>query len=115
VDLHGNLYYFGRNEALDANNFFANATGVPRENSAARNPVALWGANTLVKETRLFLCFLPGHKGCQWRVAGHQCSSLSLPHIPLVRTPATLGSVFGGQTGLFGGVAVAPMARILTR
>src|SRR5260370_1661660 len=29
-NFHGNVYYFGRNEALDANNFFANATGVPR-------------------------------------------------------------------------------------
>jgi hypothetical protein len=28
ADFHGNGYYFGRNEALDANNFFANATGV---------------------------------------------------------------------------------------
>ncbi|HEX8766400.1 MAG TPA: carboxypeptidase-like regulatory domain-containing protein, partial [Candidatus Acidoferrum sp.] len=28
--LHGNAYYFGRNEALNANNFFANATGVAR-------------------------------------------------------------------------------------
>ena len=35
-------------------------------------------------------------------------SSLSLPPIPLVRTPASLGAVFGGQTGLLGGVAVAP-------
>src|SRR6202040_33319 len=34
-------------------------------------------------------------------------SSLSLPPIPLVRTPASLGTVFGGQTGAFGGVAVA--------
>ena len=30
AEFHGNAYYFGRNEALDANNFFANATGVPR-------------------------------------------------------------------------------------
>src|SRR6266853_2792932 len=30
ADLHGNVYYFGRNEVLDANNFFAIATGVPR-------------------------------------------------------------------------------------
>ncbi len=30
AQFHGNAYYFGRNEALDANNFFANATGVPR-------------------------------------------------------------------------------------
>ena len=27
-EFHGNVYYFGRNKALDANNFFANATGV---------------------------------------------------------------------------------------
>src|SRR5260370_33854933 len=32
----------------------------------------------------------------------------TLPPIPLVRTPATLGSVVGCQTELFGGVAVAP-------
>jgi hypothetical protein len=35
-------------------------------------------------------------------------SSLSLPPIPQVRTPATLGALFGGQTGALGGVAVAP-------
>ena len=34
--------------------------------------------------------------------------SLSLPPIPAVRTPASLGAIFGGQTGLFGGVAIAP-------
>src|SRR5262249_21587455 len=34
--------------------------------------------------------------------------SLNLPPIPTARTPASLGAVFGGQTGLFGGAAVAP-------
>src|SRR5262249_17998074 len=34
--------------------------------------------------------------------------SLSLPAIPSVRTPASLGAIYGGQTGLFGGVAIAP-------
>jgi hypothetical protein len=49
ADLHGSVYYFGRNEALDANNFFANATGVrtqpgcQEENFGAHNPGALWG------------------------------------------------------------------------
>src|SRR4030095_6180017 len=32
--------------------------------------------------------------------------SLSLPPIPLVRTPASLGAIFGGETGLFGGTAM---------
>src|ERR1700756_1372332 len=30
ADFHGSAYYFGRNEILDANNFFAKALGVPR-------------------------------------------------------------------------------------
>ena len=34
--------------------------------------------------------------------------SQRLPPIPLVRTPASLGAIFAGQTGLFGGVAIAP-------
>ena len=34
--------------------------------------------------------------------------SLSLPPIPQDRTPAALGAIFGGQSGAFGGVAVAP-------
>jgi Carboxypeptidase regulatory-like domain/TonB-dependent Receptor Plug Domain len=42
AEFHGNAYYFGRNEALDANNFFANATGCQEENSGAHNRVALW-------------------------------------------------------------------------
>ena len=29
-DFHGNAFYFGRNEALNANEFFANAAGVPK-------------------------------------------------------------------------------------
>ena len=33
--------------------------------------------------------------------------SQSLPPIPLVRTPASFGAIFAGQTGLFGGVAIA--------
>src|SRR5437879_3816565 len=37
-NFHGNVYYFGRNEALDANNFFANATGVPRGEFSRSKP-----------------------------------------------------------------------------
>src|SRR5229473_456804 len=47
ADLHGNLYYFGRNEALDANNFFANATEVPRgefRRSARQPPLDRYSA-----------------------------------------------------------------------
>src|SRR4029453_12120227 len=30
AQIHGSAYYFGRDDALNANNFFANATGVPK-------------------------------------------------------------------------------------
>ena len=43
AEFHGNAYYFGRNEALDANNFFANATGLPRGEFRRSQPGALWG------------------------------------------------------------------------
>src|SRR6266403_1054481 len=41
AEFHGNAYYFGRNEALDANNFFANEQECQEENFAATSPVAL--------------------------------------------------------------------------
>src|ERR1700734_2124969 len=43
AEVHGNAYYFGRNEALDANNFFANATGVPRGEFRRSQPGGTFG------------------------------------------------------------------------
>src|SRR6267378_1738490 len=109
VDLHGNLYYFGRNEALDANNFFANATGVPRGEFRRSQPGGtLGGPIPWSKRRAFFFVSYQATRDVNGASLATSVSSLSLPHIPLVRTPATLGSVFGGQTGLFGGVAVAP-------
>src|SRR5271168_3110949 len=48
AEFHGNAYYFGRNEALDANNFFANATGAPRGEFRRSQPGGtLGGADAL--------------------------------------------------------------------
>src|SRR5712664_355542 len=109
ADLHGNVYYFGRNEALDANNFFANATGVPRGEFRRSQPGGTLGGPMPWSKKHAFF-FISYHATRDVNAASLNSSvrSLSLPPIPLVRTPATLGSVFGGQTGLFGGVAVAP-------
>src|SRR5712664_2953223 len=108
-DLHGNVYYFGRNEALDANNFFANATGVPRGEFRRSQPGGtLGGPIPWSKRRAFFFVSYQATRDVNGASLATSVSSLSLPPIPLVRTPATLGSVFGGQTGLFGGVAVAP-------
>ena len=41
-EFHGNVYYFGRNEALDSNNFLRTQREYQEENFGARNPAALW-------------------------------------------------------------------------
>jgi hypothetical protein len=109
TNFHGNAYYFGRNEALDANNFFANALGVHRGEFRRSQPGGTLGGPLPWSKKRAF--FFVSYQATRDVNAASLDSSirtLSLPPIPLVRTPASLGAVFGGQTGAFGGVAVAP-------
>jgi hypothetical protein len=109
AEFHGNTYYFGRNEALNANNFFANATGVPRGKFRRSQPGGTLGGPVPWSRKRAFF-FLSYQATRDINAASLSTSvrSLSLPPIPEVRTPASLGAVFGGQTGAFGGVAIAP-------
>src|ERR1700733_11165600 len=109
TNFHGNIYYFGRNEVLDANNFFANALGVPRGEFRRSQPGATLGGPLPYSKKRAF--FFVSYQATRDVNAASLDSSirtLSLPPIPLVRTPASLGAVFGGQTGALGGGAVAP-------
>src|SRR6202158_4175960 len=109
TQFHGSVYYFGRNEALDANNFFANATGVPRGEFRRSEPGGTLGGPVPWSRQRAFF-FVSYQATRDVNAASLSTSvrSLSLPPIPQVRTPASLGAVFGGATGAFGGVAVAP-------
>src|ERR1700756_4216326 len=109
TNLHGNAYYFGRNEALDANNFFANALGVPRGEFRRSQPGGtLGGPLPWSKKRAFFFVSYQATRDVNEASLDSSIRTLSLPPIPLVRTPASLGAVFGGQTGAFGGVAVAP-------
>src|ERR1700735_4510697 len=108
AEFHGNAYYFGRNEALDANNFFANATGVPRGEFRRSQPGGtLGGPIPWSKKHALFFVSYQSTRDVNGASLSSSVSSLSLPPIPEVRTPASLGAVFGGQTGALGGVAGA--------
>jgi hypothetical protein len=108
ADLHGNIYYFGRNEALDANNSFANATGVPRGEFRRSQPGGTFGGPApWSKKHAFFFASYQATRDVNAASLSSSVSSLSLPPIPQVRTPATLGGAFGGQAGAFGGVAVA--------
>jgi hypothetical protein len=109
ADVHGNVYYFGRNEALDANNFFANETGVPRGEFRRSQPGGtLGGPLPWSKKHAFFFVSYQAIRDVNAASLSSSVRSLSLPPIPQVRTPRTVGAVFGGQTGVFGGVAVAP-------
>jgi hypothetical protein len=108
AEFHGNVYYFGRNEVLDANNFFANATGVPRGEFRRSQPGGtLGGPFPWPKKHAFFFVSYQATRDVNAASLSSSVSSLSLPPIPQVRTPASLGAVFGGQTGAFGGAAVA--------
>jgi hypothetical protein len=109
AEFHGNAYYFGRNEALDANNFFANATGVPRGEFRRSQPGGtLGGPLPWLKNRAFFFVSYQAIRDVNAASLSSSVRSLSLPPIPQVRTPPSLGAIFGGQTGAFGGVAVAP-------
>ncbi|PYX50559.1 MAG: hypothetical protein DMG79_05580 [Acidobacteria bacterium] len=108
ADFHGNAYYFGRNEALDANNFFANATGVPRGKFRRSEPGGtLGGPLPWSKKRAFFFVSYQATRDVNAASLSSSVRSLSLPPIPQARTPASLGAAFGGETGAFGGVAVA--------
>jgi hypothetical protein len=105
---HGNAYYFGRNEALDANNFFANATEVPRGEFRRNQPGGtLGGPIPWSRKQAFFFVSYQGTRDVNAASLASSLRSLSLPPIPLVRTPASLGAIFGGESGLFGGTAIA--------
>src|SRR6267154_1437894 len=109
AEFHGNAYYFGRNEALDANNFFANATGVPRGKFRRHQPGGtLGGPFPWARERAFFFVSYQATRDVNAASLASSVRSLSLPPIPMVRTPAALGTIFGGKAGVFGGVAVAP-------
>jgi len=106
---HGNAYYFGRNDALNANNFFANATGVPKGDFRRDQPGGtLGGPIPLMRSPAFFFVSYQATRDVNAASLASSVRSLSLPSIPAVRTPGALGAIFGGQTGLFGGVGVAP-------
>jgi hypothetical protein len=103
TNLHGSAYYFGRNETLDANNFFANATGVPKGEFRRSQPGGtLGGPLPWLKKRAFFFVSYQATRDVNAASLDSSIRTLSLPPIPQARTPASLGAVFGGQTGAFG-------------
>lgn len=103
----GAAYWNARRDAWNANTFFFNLTRTPRPVLRQNQGGATLGGPLRRDRTFFFL----GYQGTR-QVNGASLStsqrSLILPQLSDIRTPQALGSIFGGQSGRNGGVAVAP-------
>jgi hypothetical protein len=103
--LHGSLFEFFRNDVLNANDFFLNETGSPRPVFKQNQFGGTVGGP--IRKDKLF--FFGSYQGTR-QISGEGANSLQssfLPPITNDRSAATLGAEFCGQSGAFGGVAVA--------
>jgi len=105
-EFHGTAFDFFRNTALDANSFFNNLVGQPRGLLKQNQFGGTLGGP--VKRDKLM--FFVSYQGTRQTNGLGATSTASVVGPPLTddRSAAALGALFGGQTGSFGGVAIAP-------
>ncbi len=104
---HGTLWEFFRNDDLNANDFFLNAAKLPRPVLKENQFGGVLGGP--IRRDKDF--FFIGYQGTTQRNGesslGFQTAFLP-PQLTNDRSAAALGAAFGGQSGAFGGTAVAP-------
>jgi len=105
-EYHGTVFEFLRNDVLNANEFFRNRAGQPR-GVLKQNQFGFTFGGPIKKDKLLFFGSYQGMRQING-VGGGGTSSFFSPPFSDDRSRAALGRLFGGQTGVFGGVAVAP-------
>lgn len=109
--LHGSVFEFFRNTALNANDYFLNETGQKRA-VLDQNQFGFALGGPIKKDRLLFFGSYQGTRqvnGLPGAGANVTCeSSFHEPAITDDRSQAALGALFAGQTGALGGVAIAP-------
>lgn len=103
---HGDLWEFFRNDALNANDFFLNQNGQPRP-VLKQNQFGGTFGGPIRKDKTFFFVAYQGSIQSNGEAPGSLQSAI-LPPLTNDRSAAALGAMFGGQSGAFGGVAVAP-------
>jgi len=104
-ELHGSLWEFFRNDALNANEFFLNQNGQPRP-VLKQNQFGGTAGGPIRKDKTFFFVSYQGSRQVNGEAQGALQTSI-LPALTNDRSAAALGALFGGQSGAFGGVAVA--------
>lgn len=98
-NLHGTLFEFYRDKALNANDFFSNLVGQPK---AAMHQNQFGGTvGGPISKDKLF--FFASYQGTRQKngVAATCSSSVLLPPLTNDRSAAAIGALFAGQRGLF--------------
>ena len=104
--LHGSLFEFIRNNALNANDYFAKLNGVPRGALKQNQFGGTIGGPIWAKRHFYFFFSYQGTRQVN-AVSSDGYSTSFLPNLSDDRSRATLGSKYCGGTGQFGGVAIA--------
>lgn len=107
-DFHGNVYYFFRNKALNANDFFLNAAGRPKP-VLSRNQFGGTLGGRIVRDRAFFFV---SYQGTRERNGASLANSLTFPTIPVQltdtnRTAAGLSAAFGVPAANVSPVALA--------
>jgi hypothetical protein len=109
--LHGTVFEYFRNEALNANDFFLNRSEQPRS-VLKQNQFGFAVGGPIEKDKLLFFGSYQGTRQVNGIAAGQSrtacTASLSEPPLTADRTAAELGKMFGGMTGAQGGTAIKP-------
>jgi hypothetical protein len=110
-EFHGAVFEFFRNEALNANDFFLNATGQSRP-ALKENQFGFALGGPIKKEKLLFFGSYQGTRQVNGIAAGQSriacTASLSEPPLTNDRSPTGLGKLFAGMSGALGGQAINP-------
>ncbi len=104
---HGNIWEFFRNDALNANDYFLNQNGQPRPVLKQNQFGGTFGGPIRRDKTFIFGSYQATIQR-NGETPSISLASTFLPQLTSDRSPAALGALFGGQSGAFGGVAVAP-------
>jgi len=105
-EFHGNAWEFFRNDVLNANNFFLNANRQPRP-VLKQNQFGGTLGGPIRKDKTFFFVSYQGSRQVNGEAQGALQTAI-LPPLTNDRSAAALGAIFGGQSGAFGGVEVAP-------
>src|SRR5262249_10822484 len=109
-DFHGDVFEFLRNDVLNANDFFRNKANQSRP-ALKQNQFGFDVGGPLKKDKLLLFGSYQGTRQINGVAAGQArvacAATLITPPLTNDRSAAALGALFGGRSGVNGGIAVA--------